>query len=345
MVFSGEDEDQQWQVLLSMTVAITSGLILRKKLCSQQPAVRTTELRSQHFCVTGSTSGIGEAVVKELVRRGAGSVVLAVRDTYKGSKLVKELRDVYDIKSDDEITVVGLDLLNVESCRAFSQAVIEGGPLGKTTCLINNAGAMFKTFHVNDRQVEDTMMTNFLAPLYITKALLPTLRKNAKFNSPSRVICTGSKLEKRSELDETTTLDDLRGKNDADEYSLFQAYANSKHGIHLCVNAMADEDSVVKYHTASPGMVNSRLNRFVNPSVLFFTWPLRQLFLNTPEHGAASVLHAATSHEAAQSTAKFYDSNKPEKGGFGVTQGASVEKNIARRVYGQATIILDEVFR
>ena len=166
MFFGDDDNDHSW-LFVGMTMAITGGLITRRRRRSRQPAIRTTELKSQHFCVTGSTSGIGKAVVKELVRRGAGSVVLAVRDKQMGTKLVQELRETYNIKTEDELCIIGLDLLNIESCRAFKVAASEGGPLAKTTCLINNAGAMFPNYHVNVKNgVEDTMMTNFLAPLH-----------------------------------------------------------------------------------------------------------------------------------------------------------------------------------
>ena len=176
--------------------------------------------------------------------------------------------------------------------------------------------------------------------------MLPILRDNATSISPSRVICTGSKLEKRSDLGFKTTIDDLKGINSPVKNSYFQAYANSKHGIHLCVNALADKEPDIKFHTASPGMVDTRLNRFLSPALLFLTWPFRKVLLNTPERGASSVLHAATSREAANTTAKFYDSNQPlDKGGFGVTRGATTDKDLALQVYAQATHILAEVFK
>ena len=188
------------------------------------------------------------------------------------------------------------------------------------------------------------MMTNFLGPLYITKALLPTLRKNASPGSPSRVICTGSKLEKRSTLESGTKEDDVRGLTN--EYKLFQAYANSKHALHLCTDALITEEKEIVCHTCSPGMVNSRLNRFANPALLFFSWPLRKLLLKTPEQGAKSLVWAATSREAGEaSQPKFYDSNQPlPGGGFGETRGASTEKGLGRRVLSQAIRIIDEIF-
>ena len=239
-----DEDDHQWQAWVGVAVAVTGGLILRQK---RRPS-RTRELSTQHFCVTGSSCGIGEAVVKELVQRGAGSVVLAVRNEHRGAQIVKELRELYGI-STEELSVVGLDLLSVESCRDFKKnAAVRDGPLSKMTCLINNAGAMFPAYKVSDKSVEDTMMTNFLGPLYITKALLPTLRRNASPGSPSRVICTGSKLEKRSTLESGTKEDDVRGLTN--EYKLFQAYANSKHALHLCTDALITEEKEIVCHIA-----------------------------------------------------------------------------------------------
>ena len=84
-----DEDDHQWQAWVGVAVAVTGGLILRQK---RRPS-RTRELSIQHFCVTGSSCGIGEAVVKELVQRGAGSVVLAVRNEHRGAQIVKELRE------------------------------------------------------------------------------------------------------------------------------------------------------------------------------------------------------------------------------------------------------------
>lgn len=126
--------------------------------------------------VTGASSGIGLATVKEFASQGA-SVVLAARNTSKLEAVVEELNSKYgpDDKGKCKFIAVTADVSKEEDCKNLVAKSVEH--FGRIDILVNNAGismrAMFKDLDLS--VIRNLMDVNFWGTVYCTKYALPYL--------------------------------------------------------------------------------------------------------------------------------------------------------------------------
>ncbi|MBV7529459.1 SDR family oxidoreductase [Chitinophaga sp. sic0106] len=120
--------------------------------------------------ITGGSSGIGKALVAEMVKQGA-NVAVCGRKQAALEAMKNELgaKDVFTFVAD----------VSVENdCKAFIEAVI--ARFGKIDVLINNAGismrALFKDLDLN--VLKSLMDINFWGTVYCTKYAYPSIQAN-----------------------------------------------------------------------------------------------------------------------------------------------------------------------
>jgi short-subunit dehydrogenase len=128
-------------------------------------------MKNKVVIITGASSGIGEALVRNYVSQGA-KVVLAARNFEKLQSLAKEI-ETYD----NQLLCVKTDVSKEEDCRNLIENAVE--KFGGIDILINNAGismrALFEETEIS--VIKKLMDVNFWGTVYCTKFALPYLLK------------------------------------------------------------------------------------------------------------------------------------------------------------------------
>ncbi len=122
--------------------------------------------------VTGSSSGIGEAVARRLAALGATVVVNSSSSVEAGERIAAELGG--------EATYVRADISDRDEARGLIAQVIER--YGRLDILVNNAGWTTRIDHgdldaLTDEIFERTFEVNVYGTWWLTKAAIPHLRE------------------------------------------------------------------------------------------------------------------------------------------------------------------------
>ncbi|EED21262.1 short-chain dehydrogenase/reductase family protein, putative [Talaromyces stipitatus ATCC 10500] len=121
--------------------------------------------------VTGSNTGLGLSVSRQLLDLGLSHLVMAVRSVSKGEAAAVELREKFPKAI---ITVWFLDMGSYDSIRAFAA---QCGTLQRIDIAILNAGLMQSEYVINpSTQHEVTLQVNYLSTALLAIMLLPKLK-------------------------------------------------------------------------------------------------------------------------------------------------------------------------
>jgi len=125
-----------------------------------------------HVLVTGAAQGMGFLFAKQACLEGAARVILWDIDEPKLEKALAELRL---LEANVEAQVV--DLADPAQIQRYAQSAVDSGGVD---VLVNNAGVITGTSFDRHQalQITATMQINALAPMYLTHALLPQLRRS-----------------------------------------------------------------------------------------------------------------------------------------------------------------------
>ncbi|MFE3719309.1 oxidoreductase [Streptomyces cyaneofuscatus] len=232
--------------------------------------------------VTGANSGLGLATARALARRG-GRVILAVRDKEKGRRAVA---DIAAGQPGADLEVRGLDLADLDSVRAFSDALHAERP--RLDLLVNNAGVMAPPRSSGAQGHELQFAANHLGHFALTGLLLDLLEQG----QDPRVTTVTSVNHRKARLD----FDNLNGERG---YRPMVFYDRSKlanavfgHELHRRLTAAG---SPVRSVLAHPGYTATRLQTSAPTGLVKLLFgrvllPLAQ----RPEAGALPQLYAAT---------------------------------------------------
>ncbi|GHH82491.1 3-oxoacyl-ACP reductase [Streptomyces sulfonofaciens] len=238
--------------------------------------------------LTGSTSGLGRRLAFELARAGH-VVVVHGRDGHRTARLAAEIDD-----AGGEADAVVADLSSLAEVRALGVRVAAAHP--DLDVLVNNAGVGFGAPGAGREESADghelRMAVNYLAPVALTRALLPVLRKNA----PARIVNVGSTGQVPVDLDDIEFTSGYVG---------VEAYRRSKFALAVHTFALADE-------LAGSGVsVN-----VVHPATYMDTSLVRDAGvspLSTVEEGTAAVLALAATDTGLHHNGTYFDGTAPSR--------------------------------
>ncbi len=130
-------------------------------------------LHDQWALITGAAIRIGACIARTLHQAGANVAL-----HYRGSSEAAETlaAELNGLRANSAITVQG-DLLDTAALGGIIDSIIEQS--GRLDMLVNNASSFYATplGEVTEAHWDDLMGTNLKAPLFLTQAALPHLRK------------------------------------------------------------------------------------------------------------------------------------------------------------------------
>ncbi len=131
-----------------------------------------SSLSSKYAIVTGSTQGLGEAIARLFVERGAAGLIVCGRNVERGQAVAD------DINSDScPVHFVQADLADVEDCRRIVAAAHQH--FGRVHILINAAGVSDRgTIWDTSPELWDWIMAiNVRAPFILTQESIKIMRR------------------------------------------------------------------------------------------------------------------------------------------------------------------------
>ncbi len=192
-----------------------------------------SDFKGKTIWVTGASSGIGEALVRELAKSGANLVISARR-----KEQLNQLKSTLS-GSNAAILVLPLDLENQANFDELVQKVLT--QYGKIDILINNAGISQRSLAIKTAVAVDErlMKVNYVGTVALTKAVLPAMvaQKSGKI----------------------VTITSAVGKFGSPWRS---GYAASKHALHGFFDSLRAElyEDNIKILLVCPGFIHTQVS-------------------------------------------------------------------------------------
>jgi retinol dehydrogenase-12 len=244
--------------------------------------------------VTGANTGIGRVTAVELARQGA-QVFVACRSAQRAHAVLEEIRAQPD---GGKAELLSLELDDFASIRECAKAFLARGlPLH---ILINNAG-LAGARGCTKEGFELAFGVNHLGHFLLTQLLLDRIKASA----PARIVTVASKAHFRARgMDWQALRAPTRTATGLQEYRVSKL-ANVLFSAELGRKLAG---SGVTTYSLHPGVVATEVWRSV-PSPL--AWLLK-LAMISPQKGAETTLHCATSASVAAESGLYYDECRPK---------------------------------
>jgi len=250
------------------------------------------DLRGKLAVVTGCTSGIGFETMRVLAKRGVNVV---------GTSRSKTRAEEACRKVIGSTIAVQLDLGDFDSvARCADDIHTLRSPID---ILINNAGYRGGG---NDRQlingVEKHFVINHLGHFILTNRLMDRLY----ISTQGRIVNVASRAAYRGAPDEGIWFDDLAMTR---EYSDSLAYGQSKLANVLFSLKLAEllRGTRITTNALHPGVINTDIDRNLNPITRFGFGVLTKLNGKSIEEGAATSCYLATSNKLGNISGRYFE--------------------------------------
>ena len=232
----------------------------------------THSLSGRTVAITGSTGGIGRELCRYLLSLGA-SLILLDRNRGRSDEWRRELEAQFPTARMEQIP---LDLADFSSVRAACER-LEQLPLD---VLIHNAGAYSIPRCRCDTGYDNVFQINFASPYYMTRRLLPHLRRRPG----ARVVVVGSIAHRYSKTDGADV--DFSTRRRA-----ALVYGNAKRYLMFALPPLFEGERDVTLSVAHPGITFTNITAHYPKAVFaLIKHPMKVIF-PPPRQACLSILH------------------------------------------------------
>ena len=247
-------------------------------------------MKNKICLITGATSGIGQAAAMGLAQKGA-TVIVHGRSEERAKATVAHIKSETGNPNVDYLLA---DLSVQAKIRALAAKF--KSRYGRLDVLVNNAAAIYFTRQLSADGIEMTFAVNHLAYFLLTNLLLDALKASA----PARVINVASNSHRGKHLD-FNNLELKRG------YWAGTAYGHSKLANLYFTYELARrlKGTGVTVNAMHPGFVATNMAANNGWLVRLFL-PFVHRNSLTPEQGASTIVHLASSPDVETVTGKYF---------------------------------------
>ena len=268
-------------------------------------------MRGRVCVVTGATSGIGRATAVALAGMGA-TLALVGRDRFRGDEVLAAARGA---GGDAELFVA--DLASQTEIRGLAARLLARYPA--LHVLVNNAGVVNLRHATTVDGIETVFAVNHLAYFLLTRLLFERLAGSGD----ARIVNVASEAHR---LARGIDFDDL---GHAHRYRGMRVYGHSKLANILFTYELARRTAGtrVSANCLHPGAVGTRLGHNNGRLATLLARALRP-FIRTPERGAATSIHLASSPAVTGISGKYFIDGREAR-----SSRASYDAGAAQRLW------------
>lgn len=244
------------------------------------------DMSKQIFIVTGSNGGLGLELNRQLLKNGAGKLIMAVRNPSKGEAARRDLLTSTS-RDDASVEVWPLDMEDYDSIKAFSTRV---NTLPRLDGVCANAGIMTTTFSLSAGS-EKTLNVNVISVFLLFFLLLPKMREHEKLTgTPSTFVIPNSALHYIAPIKEFDPPHAIFTRlNDPAKADMSGRYPLSKLLVIWIIRELAAQGSHLPVvNTPNPSFCQSELLREDTRAV---TKLAERLLARTTEMGSRALYH------------------------------------------------------
>lgn len=243
--------------------------------------------------ITGGTSGVGKATVEALAAKGMKVIMLA-RNTEKAEKVILKIKAK---NPDAQVSFLEADLNHLQSVDDAAERFVEENDT--LDILINNAGGIFNDFEKTKDNFEWAFQINHLSHFLLTKKLLPLLLKSTE----PKVISLSSEAHQMGKYE----ADNLNGEK---KFGGWRQYGATKLMNILFTKSLKDHhaEQGLQAYAVHPGVVKTGFGSNNGGLLKYFSW---MPFLISPEEGAQTSIHLATTPADKLKNGFYYKKSKP----------------------------------
>jgi NAD(P)-dependent dehydrogenase (short-subunit alcohol dehydrogenase family) len=250
--------------------------------------------------VTGSTSGIGKAIL-ELLLKDQIDVIALGRNQKRLDQLAIEMSEIKTAK----LTLVLGDLSDNTQSREASVAlakVIEKEYEGRLDILMHVAGMVSSLYHENQDGNEVTFATNHLSVMILTQKLYPYLLKS----DDPRMLVVSSRSHYRANIN----FKNLQSKK---LYNIFKAYKRSKLYNVFFVRYFAKHVKEIPTFAIDPGLVKTEIGMKNTNALAQYFWKKHANRGTDAYYPTRFMLDIATKPEYRELTGHYFLEGKSVK--------------------------------